>query len=62
MLGCAIAFIAGGYLIPASMHFHGIWEAEKAAPDRPSTFDHFMTALVGALTWPAPAWRYEPNE
>ena len=52
MIGYAISFLAGGYLIPASMHFGGIWKAERNAPDHPSAFECFMSALIGAVTWP----------
>lgn len=49
---CAISFLAGGYVIPASAQFVGIWNAERFAPDKPTVFERFMTALIGAATWP----------
>lgn len=62
MLTHAIAFIAGGYLIPASMHFVGIWQAEKSAPDNPTWGERFMTAFMEAALWPLNDGRYEPKD
>jgi hypothetical protein len=59
MIGYAIAFIAGGYIIPASMHFVGVYKAEKLAPDHPTNVECFMSALIWALTWPLQEDRYE---
>ena len=62
MLSHAIAFIAGGYVIPASMHFAGIYKSDQSASDHPSKTESFMTALLGALAWPAAWTRYEGQD
>ena len=59
MLGYVVCFLAGGYIIPASMHFAGIWEAENNAPDNPTWGEKFTTAFLGALMWPLGEWRFE---
>lgn len=62
MLGYAIAFIAGGYLIPFTICFSGIWAAEGSAPDSPTLGERFLTAFIEAVIWPMRDFRYEANE
>lgn len=52
MLTHAIAFLLGGYLIPATMWFWGIWAVEKNAPDSHTWTERFLTAFMGAILWP----------
>lgn len=61
MLGYAVAFLLGGYIIPASMHFAGVYAADRRAPDAPSRFESVISALMAAAVWPAVVTRYESN-
>jgi len=54
----AIAFLAGGYLIPASMHFGGIFRADQMSADHPALMESILTALIASACWPVIVTRY----
>lgn len=57
-----IAFILGGYLLPALVFGWSVWQAESHADDNPSLFERIISTLVGALTWPMATLHSVPQE
>lgn len=52
MMTHIIAFILGGYLLPAVLFGWSVWDAEARAEDNPSMFERIISTIIGALTWP----------
>lgn len=62
MLWYVVCFIAGGYIVPASLHMHGIYRTDRKAPDNPTVGDSLITAIIGGLLWPLMDGEYIPFE
>ena len=61
MITHLLAFVSGGYIIPAAIYFALTWEYEsKFATDQPSTLDKLLTSTIAAATWPFAIHRVEP--
>ncbi len=62
IVSLAIAFLLGGWLVPATGHAVGIYKADRMAPDNPSRLESAITAIIGGLAWPLQDGRYEGHD
>jgi hypothetical protein len=54
-----IGVFVGGYFVPFTINFFGIYHADRADGDRANVMESLLTAFVGAALWPIAETRYE---